>query len=220
MTAVDDSAVVKRWRRRVQIRRNLLKRAEARFAAATGDERQDAKALVKLRREQVEFAERVVDHHEVPKLTARERAVRAAMLGVKHRDQISYSQNPTARWDGIHRECRAYKGQFPKSADCSSFVTWCIWDALGGPKAGADRVNGSHWAAGYTGTQCSNGKRVDGLAHARPGDLLFYRGSNGQIGHVTMYIGDGKCVSHGSDPGPMILRPDYRPIAEIRSYLP
>jgi hypothetical protein len=220
MATVDDTAVVKRWNRRLQIRRGLLKRAEDRFAAASPDERKDAMALVRLRREQVEFAQRVVDRHEVPKLTARQRAVRSALLGVKHRDQISYSQNAAARWDGIHRQCRAYKGQFPSSADCSSFVTWCIWDALGGPKAGPDRVNNQHWAAGYTGTQCSNGKKVDGLAHARPGDLVFYRDSQGRIGHVTMYIGDGKCVSHGSDPGPMILRPDYRPIAEIRSYLP
>jgi cell wall-associated NlpC family hydrolase len=54
----------------------------------------------------------------------------------------------------------------------------------------------------------------------RPGDLLFYRGSNGQIGHVAMYLGDGKAVSHGSNPGPQIVRPNYRPIAQIRSYLP
>jgi cell wall-associated NlpC family hydrolase len=206
-----------RWRRRLKIRKNLLARAERALDHASPAEKGAAKALVRKRKEQVAYAERVIARQEKPKTTARERAVRAAMLGVKHRDQIVYTQNPP-RWDGINRACRAFRGQFPRSADCSSFVTWCIWDALGGPKAGADRVNGANWRAGFTGTQTSHGRRVS-VQDARPGDLVFY-GAGGSIGHVAILVDDNKVVSHGSNPGPMVLAANYRPIVQIRSYLP
>jgi cell wall-associated NlpC family hydrolase len=219
MTAIDDTAVVKRWRRRLEFRKKLLAAAKSDLDdAKTGAERAEAKARVTLRKEQVEFAERVLDRREKPKLTVRERAVRAAMLGVKHRDKIIYTQGPT-RWSGIQQGKRAHKDQYPTAADCSSFVTWCLWDALGGPKAGADRVNGASWTAGFTGTQCSHGKVVS-RQKMQPGDLVMYPGSNGQIGHVAIYVGDGKVVSHGSNPGPQVLRADYRAIGHIRSYLP
>jgi cell wall-associated NlpC family hydrolase len=210
-------SVEDRWRRRLKIREKLLARAKHGLAGASAANHDAARALVRKREEQVAYAERVIARQATPKTTARERAVRAAMLGVKHRDQIVYTQNPP-RWDGINRACRAFRGQFPRSADCSSFVTWCIWDALGGPKAGADRVNGANWRAGYTGTQTSHGTRVS-MQDARPGDLVFY-GSGGTIGHVAMLVDDNKVVSHGSNPGPMVLAANYRPIVQIRSYLP
>jgi hypothetical protein len=216
MTPAEDSAIVKRWRRRLKIRQNLLKSAEDDLKRANGAERAAAKSRVALRKRQVAFAERVLDRRETPKLNARERAVRSAMLGVKHRDKIRYTQL-AARWNGIDRQCRAYKDDHPVKADCSSFVTWCLWDALGGPKAGKDIVNGASWKAGFTGTQCSHGRVV---RKPRGGDLVFYRSSNGTINHVAIYVGDGKVVSHGSDPGPQVLAANYRPIAEIRSYLP
>jgi cell wall-associated NlpC family hydrolase len=210
-------SVEDRWRRRLKIREKLLARAKHALAQAAPDKRQAAQAHVRKREEQVAYATRVIARQAKPKTTARERAVRAAMLGVKHRDQIIYTQNPP-RWDGISRRCRAFRNQFPKSADCSSFVTWCIWDALGGEKAGPDRVNGASWTAGYTGTQTSHGRRVS-MQDARPGDLVFY-GSGGQIGHVAILVDDNKVVSHGSNPGPMVLAANYRPIVQIRSYLP
>ena len=166
--------------------------------------------------EQVAFAERVIDRRETPRLSARARAVRSAMLAYKHRDEIRYTQKGP-RWSGITRRRRAYKNEYPLDADCSSFVTWCLWDALGGAKAGTDIVNGAGWAAGYTGTQCSHGRVVK---QPDRGDLVFYRGANGVINHVAIYVGHGKVVSHGAPPGPQILAANYRPIAEIRSYLP
>jgi cell wall-associated NlpC family hydrolase len=211
-------SVERRWTRRLRIRKNLLARAEHALEQASAANQDAARALVRKRREQVAYAERVLARREKPKTTARERAVRAAVLGVKHREQIRYTQDAAPRWEGISRRCRAFRNQFPRSADCSSFVTWCIWDALGGPNAGPDRVNGSGWSAGYTGTQTDHGKRVS-MQDARPGDLVFY-GSGGTIGHVAMLVDDNKVVSHGSDPGPMVLAANYRPIAQIRSYLP
>jgi cell wall-associated NlpC family hydrolase len=217
MTAVDDTAIVKRWTRRLRIRQNLLEDAETALKRArTEADKAKARKRVQLRREQVAYAERVIARRETPKLDARERAVRAAMLGVKHRDSIAYTQGG-ARWDGIRRGCRAYKGSYPTSADCSSFVTWCLWDALGAK--GPDIVNGAGWTQGYTGTQVAHGKRVP-LDKIRRGDLVFYGGSGGIPGHVAIYVGDGKVVSHGSNPGPMVLATSYRPVTQVRRYLP
>jgi cell wall-associated NlpC family hydrolase len=214
----DDAAVTKRWTNRLRIRKRLL--AEAREdleQATTPEERKAAKAKARLRREQVEFAEAVLARRAKPKTTARERAVRAAMLGVNNCSAINYTQGP-ARWEGINGGLRAHRGQYPRNADCSSFVTWCIWDALGGAKAGGDIVNGANWTAGYTGTQCSHGKVVP-LSRAQPGDLVFYAGSNGVVNHVAMLVAPGRVVSHGSQPGPMLLDATYRPVKEVRSYL-
>ena len=47
------------------------------------------------------------------------------------------------------------------------------------------------------------GEQMNGLSSVdldsiQPGDLLFYRGSDGSIGHVTMYIGGGQVVHASS----------------------
>ena len=214
----NDAAITARWRGRLRTRERLLEDAKEDLAEATTDEaRMRAKARVRLRKEQIREAKAVLERHAKPKTTARERAVRAAMLGVGNCAQINYTQGPS-RWEGIARGLRAHRKEYPRNADCSSFVTWCIWDALGGPKAGPDIVNGSSWAAGYTGTQCDHG-RVVPLSRARPGDLVFYAGSNGAINHVAMLVAPGRVVSHGSPPGPMLLDASYRPVKEVRSYL-
>lgn len=213
-----DEAITARWKNRLRIRKGLLEDAREDLKnAKTPEERQSAKARIRLRKEQIEYAEAVLTRHVKPKTTARERAVRAAMLGVSHCANINYTQGPS-RWEGISSGYRSFKGQYPRNADCSSFVTWCLWDALGGQKAGGDIVNGASWKAGYTGTQCSHGKQVS-LARAQPGDLVFYAGSNGVVNHVAMLVAPGRVVSHGSQPGPMLLNATYRPVREVRSYL-
>jgi cell wall-associated NlpC family hydrolase len=213
-----DAAVTTRWTKRLRTRERLLDDArEDLEQATTAEERAKAKARVRLRREQIREAKAVLERHATPRTTARERAVRAAMLGVGNCAQINYTQGPS-RWEGIARGLRAHRREYPRNADCSSFVTWCLWDALGGPKCGDDIVNGADWKAGYTGTQCSNGRIVP-LSRARPGDLVFYAGSNGVVNHVAMLVAPGRVVSHGSQPGPMLLAATYRPVKEIRSYL-
>ena len=58
------------------------------------------------------------------------------------------------------------------------------------------------------------------LSAIQPGDLLFYRGKDGSIGHVTMYIGGGQVV-HASSPktGIKISSVNYRTPAGVRRYL-
>jgi hypothetical protein len=146
------------------------------------------------------------------------RIVRAAMLGHKHAAQVHYTMG-ARRWDGITNRCRSHLGRFPRWADCSSYVTWCLWDALGGANAGPDVVNAASWKAGYTGTMKQNGRRVPGgLANAMPGDLVLYGAGTGK--HVTIVVAKNKVISHGSEGGPYLVKPDYRPdIAEVRRYI-
>ena len=67
------------------------------------------------------------------------------------------------------------------------------------------------------------GAQMDGLSSVsldsiQPGDLLFYRGSDGSIGHVTMYIGGGQVVhASSSTTGIIISSVGYRtPCAAAR----
>ncbi|MDA0165829.1 hypothetical protein OM076_36520 [Solirubrobacter ginsenosidimutans] len=224
MTAVADAAITRRWHQRLEIRRHMLDDAiEDLHAAKTPVDRAEAQARITLRHEQIADAKAVLARHRVPKLTARERAVRAAMLGWTNRDSIHYTQDPVARWEGIARSLRAGKGQFPTHADCSSFSTWCLWDALGGPDAGPDIVNGSRWTGGYTGTQTDHGHEV-AINRALPGDLAFYGPTRNSINHVTIVVAPGRVISHGQESGPLALPIAYsRPggsLKFVRRYLP
>lgn len=67
------------------------------------------------------------------------------------------------------------------------------------------------------------GAQMEGLTNVsldeiQPGDLLFYRGSGGDIGHVTMYIGGGQVVhASSSTTGIIISNIGYRtPCAAAR----
>jgi cell wall-associated NlpC family hydrolase len=223
MTPVADVAITERWRQRLAIRRHLLDDAiEDLHAAKTPSERAEAHARITLRHEQIADAKSVLARHSVPKLTARERAVRAAMVGYRNAAVIHYTQDGR-RWEGIAKSLRAGKGEFPRYADCSSFTTWCLWDALGGPDAGIDIVNGSRWTAGYTGTQMGHGHEVP-INRALPGDLAFYGPTRNNINHVTIVVAPGRVISHGQESGPLSLPIDYsRPggsLKLVRRYLP
>jgi cell wall-associated NlpC family hydrolase len=226
VTGQDDAAIVRRWLVRLRVREQLLAHARSELAAAhTVEERQRAKADVAKREAQVAYARRVIDNHRPPQTTVIERAVRAALLGHKHRDKLNYTQDPKKRWDGITRGRRSKNGQFPAWADCSSFVTWCYWDALGGPDAGADIINGGEWRWGNTDSQIQHGRKVS-IAQARPGDLAFYT-RKGRIGHVAIVVGRDSVVSHGTpeanDPpfaGPYMNRLNYDgTLNHIRRYV-
>lgn len=135
--------------------------------------------------------------------------VRAAMLGYHNAPAIHYSQGPD-RWEGIAQHLRSYKGQFPHHADCSSFVTWVLWDATRRyPAARKDFVNDLRWTGGHTGTLVQQGREVS-LSRLRILDLVFYGDEGWRPGHVAIYVGDGKVVSHGSEGGPYFIDVQYR----------
>ena len=157
------------------------------------------------------------------RIRARDLAVEAALLGVEHSPAIHYTQTPS-RWEGIATARKAWRGEFPKQADCSSFVTWCLWNGLDHYGV-RDTVNGQDWRAGFTGTMAGRGRKVDGPGAALRGDLVLYGSATGADAHVTIVVGrraDGKLmvVSHGSEAGPFYLAFDYRSdVSGIRRYV-
>jgi hypothetical protein len=150
------------------------------------------------------------------RIRARDLAIQAASLALRNHAGIHYTMD-ARRWDPIKRNRKAWRGEFGKFQDCSSFATWCLWTGLDHFGV-SDIVNGQKWRAGFTGTMLDHGQRVT-RANIVRGDLLFYAGRDGKINHVTIYIGGGMVISHGQEPGPVKVRMDYRPIAQIRRYI-
>lgn len=139
----------------------------------------------------------------------RHRIVAAAYVGYRNKEALHYTQD-ARRMEGVRGRIRP--PQHPSWEDCSSFATWCYW------AAGAPDPNGRDYDGfGFTGTQVQHGAATK---EPRPGDLVFYGG--GSIpSHVSIYVGNGRVVSHGSEPGPYLLAIDYRgDRSGIRSYLP
>jgi cell wall-associated NlpC family hydrolase len=141
--------------------------------------------------------------------------LQAAVLGLHHASVIHYTQDER-RWQGIDRHRVAAKGEFPSYADCSSYVTWCLWNGLKVHLDHSDTVNGQRWMAGYTGTLLGHGKEVGSPG---PGDLIIY-GDGFPGKHTTIYTGGGLVVSHGSEAGPMLLPWRYREdVMQVRRYI-
>jgi hypothetical protein len=151
------------------------------------------------------------------RIRARDLAVAAAALALRNGGAIGYSEG-NDRWDPIKRDRKAFRGQFGRSEDCSSFATWCLWNGLDhfGIK---DVVNNQGFRAGWTGSMLGNGQRVT-RAEILRGDCVFYlKAGTREVNHVALYVGGGMVISHGSEPGPNKLRMDYRTIAQIRRYI-
>jgi hypothetical protein len=140
--------------------------------------------------------------------------LQAAVLALHGKDNEHYTQGP-ARWEGIQKGLKAWRGQYPHWSDCSAFATWCLWNGLDHFHH-SDTVNGQRWQAGYTGTLLQHGRAVRSPI---PGDLIIY--GNGWPGeHTAVYTGGGLVVSHGGDPGPQLLRWNYRSdIISVRRYI-
>jgi cell wall-associated NlpC family hydrolase len=149
----------------------------------------------------------------------RRKAYDAAMCGVHNRSHITYSEG-WDRWSGIAHGRRAYRHEFPEVADCSAFVTWCLWDATRAEKT-ADFVNGLHWGGGFTGTMVQHGVEVQ-EKDLLTADAVFYGGSHEVPAHVAIYIGAGKVVSHGIPGDPRVYPLNLNgalPINQFRRYI-
>jgi cell wall-associated NlpC family hydrolase len=142
----------------------------------------------------------------------RQMIVQAAYCGYTNRDRINYTQSGQ-RMQGVRD--KLHPPRFPSNEDCSSFATWCYF-AAGAPDPNGLRYNGS----GFTGTMIAHGTEV---RDPKPGDLVFYGPSHNSINHVTLYVGNGRVISHGQQSGPMLYPMDYSRSSggrqQIRSYL-
>lgn len=152
------------------------------------------------------------------RIRARDLAVRAAYLGLRNKDALHYTQGPQ-RWEGIAKNLKAWRGEFPRNGDCSAFATWCLWNGLDHYGV-RDTVNGHNWRAGYTGTMVNHGKRVVHEANILRGDLALYGDPYGRSGHVAICVGGGRVISFGSEAGPYLLALHYRSdLRQIRRYI-
>lgn len=126
----------------------------------------------------------------------------------RSKDPVSYMENILGKID--------YSRKGPRnpdqgSADCSSTVNWAIRKA-GGPDIGGD--TGSQYTNRKLKTVWYNKGKIpkkipDGLAR---NDVLFFsrpdsdytEGRKDRVGHVGLYMGNGKYIDHGSGMGPKI----------------
>lgn len=151
-------------------------------------------------------------------IVARTMAMQAAYLGYHKRELIHYTESSPARWQGIDLDKKAWRGEFPEWADCSAFVTWCLWNGLHHFYR-PDVVNGEAWKAGYTGTMLNHGEIIRGLKKAIRGDAIIY-GPAWPGQHTAIYVGNNRVISHGSEEGPLLLPVEYRKdILSIRRYI-
>lgn len=96
-------------------------------------------------------------------------------------------------------------------ADCSGFCH-AIYKACGISTRKLPRTS-------YDMAASSNGKTVS-LANAKPGDLVFYGDSKGNVNHVGIYIGNNQVIHEsGRKDGCKISRVNYRTIIKIKNFI-
>ena len=113
--------------------------------------------------------------------------------------------------EGVRTAIRPPK--HPAWEDCSSFATWCYW-AAGAPDPNGLDYNGFglHGHAGAA--------RQDHASSRGPATSSFYGGGVRSRRTSPVYVGNGKVVSHGSEPGPYLLGIDYRSDrSQVASYV-
>lgn len=88
--------------------------------------------------------------------------------------------------------------------DCSSTVRWCYQQVLGIDIGINTEAQIKSSKAKDVSIPIKNG--IPDESYLRKGDLLYFRGNDTSrtkgVGHVEMYIGDGKLLGHGSGIGP------------------
>lgn len=145
---------------------------------------------------------------------ARDLTIASFNMLYRHAPEVHYTQD-ARRWEGIGRDLKAYQGEYPNYADCSSAFTWAWWNGLDHYGV-ADILNGQGWNAGYTGSLLLHGREVSVPTR---GCAVIY-GARWPGVHVAMYDEDGKVYSHGSEGGPYYVDMHYRTdILSVRKFV-
>jgi len=147
-------------------------------------------------------------HDDKLALPMRQAVVDAAMYGYGQRAYMHYTQDSRRMTDF------APPPNVPNWTDCSGFATWC-YKTAGAPDPNGLGYNGY----GFTGTMLKHGRNVSLSGPLRKADLIFY--GRPVVTHVAIYVGNGRVVSFGSEPGPLLLDMHYRyDINCARRYIP
>src|SRR5574344_2018584 len=136
-------------------------------------------------------------HKEENKMTAQEKRAKVVSLYKSRVGKNQYTQ-------GADRNCFWGKpsGTNPGYSDCSSSVRAVYKNVLG--------VDiGSNTDAQVRSRRGTVVDTTTGLypneENLRPGDCLYFKSNHTEgVGHVEMYIGNGKCAGHGSGMGPKV----------------
>ena len=85
-------------------------------------------------------------------------------------------------------------GTSPSGFDCSGMTRWAFLDhGASLPRTSQEQFNIGSTGRGY--------KRIWKRSQLLPGDLVFHKTTSAQVGHVGIYIGDGKFISTTSSSG-------------------
>ena len=135
--------------------------------------------------------------------------IAAAWYAYYHRGGIGYASPGTSE---SYQRSRDFgpPPNIPFNTDCSAFVIWCYKSAGCKDPAGFD-----YRQIGSTYTLTPRGRRISSVKQLQYGDLVFYSNPD----HVGVYVGQGRVIQHGSEPGPMLSKANYRPITNMRSYI-
>jgi len=122
--------------------------------------------------------------------------VQAAQKALAERSKYVYSEGPNRGNNGT------LFGPAPRTMDCSAFATLC-YKAAGLP----DPNHEGYSPIGFTGSFITHCTKVgDPVA----GDVCFYGPSESATKHMTIYIGNGQCISMGQQGDPVQLAAQYR----------
>lgn len=119
-------------------------------------------------------------------------------------------------WPYCQSASRSYFPAWPRlppCTDCSGFATWVAYQSGYGAAVG---YLGPGSPVGWTGTLGHQGIPVNANGPLQIGDFIFYGGGY-PWGHVAVYIGHGRVISHGG-PGMKNLPYNYRAVGQVRRY--
>lgn len=130
----------------------------------------------------------------------------AKVLQYAQSDRVVGKKYSNARSDFLNSNGLPSAKKYKATYDCSEFVACCYYYGMGfdfGKNYTASSMEEYLEEKGYT-VICSGSVDTNKL---QPGDIMFFNASNGYnkgahgIGHVAIYLKDGKCVEAGDPVG-------------------
>jgi hypothetical protein len=137
-----------------------------------------------------------------------------ATAAEERKEVVALAKSRVKRNRYTQGEKRVYVGGYPSPgdgvmgySDCSAFVRWAIQKALGVDIGYNTSAQIKNRGRGVLVEMAGDAQVQPTQALLLPGDCLYFKGTPShmwQAGHVEMYLGNGKCIGHGSGIGPTV----------------